>query len=326
MRNLRLASWALASGVALWSFSGVAMAEKRVALVVGNSAYQHAGPLANPRNDATAMAEALRDLNFEVILGIDLNRDGFFDKLDELEKATETGSVAMFFYAGHASQYQNKNYLTPIDAELKSENDYSRRHIDLDDVMAAMRSNTRIVFLDSCRDNPLEKEKRWRTGAPVSRGLALVEKSRNTYIAYATAPGELAADGTGRHSPFTEALLQHIRTPNLSVAGMMGMVIGSVLKSTGGRQVPWLSLSGPPFFLSKSRVVPPPPRSNPGVYIKFDVGAGQKVEEAHLEVVTEDRISKYEIRNYSMVSNGCYSQGISARTRLEWRHIGLCSR
>lgn len=326
MRNLRLASWALASGVALWSFSGVAMAERRVALVVGNSAYQHASRLANPGNDATAMAEALEELDFKVILGIDLSRRGFFDKLSEFGNAAETDSMALFFYAGHASQYQDKNYLAPIDAKLENENDYHEWHIELDAVMKSMRSSTRVVFLDSCRNNPLKERLVRSRGVPVSRGLARVEGGLRTYIAYATAPGKVADDGTGRHSPFTEALLQHIRTPDLSVGDMIGHVSDSVVKSTRGKQVPWSSFTGKPFFLSKSRVVPPPPRSNPGVYLKFNVDAGEKIRESHLEVIAESRIFENEVRNYSMLRGGCYSGWIPAGTRLGWKHISFCTR
>ena len=332
MRNLRLASWALASGVALWSFSGVAMAERRVALVVGNAAYQNASPLANPGNDATAMAEALEDLKFEVISGIDLDRNSFLNKLKEFKKATEGASAALFFYAGHASQYQGNNYLTPIDAtELEDEWDYDN-HIKLGTVMDRMQSTTKLVFLDACRDNPLEKRfrTRSRSGSSVNdsnpRGLARVKrKPGGSYIAYATEPGDVAKDGKrGGNSPFTAALLKHIRTPNVPVSGLMIRVRKLVLENTGYKQRPWDSSSlEEAFFFAKTS---PPPRSNPGVYLKVGVGAGQEIQEAHLEVVTEDRISTYEIRNYSMVSNGCYSQGISARTRLEWRHIGLCPR
>lgn len=338
MRNLRLASWALASGVALWSFSGVAMAERRVALVVGNSEYQHVPHLYNTRNDATGMAKALGDLEFEVILGIDLDRHSFVEKLKEFKKATEGASAALFFYAGHASQYQGNNYLTPIDAtELEDEVDYEN-HIKLGTVMDRMRSTTKLVFLDACRDNPLEKRfrTRSRSGSPVNdsnpRGLAVVErKPGGSYIAYATEPGDLAQDGdAGGNSPFTAALLKHIRTPNVPVSGLMTRVRKLVLQNTGYKQRPWDSSSlEEEFFFAKSGVVttsPPPPQSDPGVYLKFGVGAGQKIEEAHLEVAAEGRISENEVRNYSMVRGGCYSQGISARTRLEWRHIGLCTR
>ena len=254
MRNLRLTLWVLAAVMAVGSFSGVAMA-KRVALVVGNSAYEHASPLDNPKNDAIAMAKALRDLGFEVMTEMDLDSSSFVEKLKEFARATDDASAALFFYAGHASQYQGKNYLTPIDAtELKDELDY-KRHIELNkDVMDSMRSRTRLVFLDACRDNPLDRQFKSRTtgSSSNSRGLARVESQENgSYIAYATAPGHLAEDGPpGGNSPFTAALLEHIRTQEISLSDLMIKVRKSVLQETKGKQRPWDSSSlMSPFFL-----------------------------------------------------------------------------
>ena len=344
MRNLRLRLWVLVLVMTLWSFSGVAMA-KRVALVVGNSAYEHVSPLDNPENDATAMTKALRDLGFEVMMETDLDSRSFVKKLKEFERATEGASAALFFYAGHASQYQGKNYLTPIDAtELKDELDY-KRHIELNkDVMDSMRSRTRLVFLDACRDNPLDRQFKSRTtgSSSNSRGLARVEWQDNgSYIAYATAPGYLAEDGPpDGNSPFTAALLEHIGTQGISVSDMMIKVRKSVLLETQDKQRPWEASSLlEPFRFSSSEVatsnLPPDPlispsdpsRSDPGVYLKVGVGAGQEIEESHLEVVAKDRISEGEIGEYSMIRGGCYSGGMSAGTRLGWEHIqSSCTR
>ena len=344
MRNVRVALWALASVAALWSFSGVAMAEKRVALVVGNADYRSVPKLVNTRNDATAMAEALRQLNFHVLWGMDLDSSSFVEKLREFNSATQGASAALFFYAGHASQYQDKNYLTPIDAtQVKDKLDY-RNHIELkEDVMDMMRSGTKLVFLDACRDNPLDKPFRSRStgGASRLRGLAKVTEKNDgsyngSYIAYATEPGSVAEDGKpGDNSPFTKALLEHIRTPNWSVSDIVTRVRGLVLKNTNGGQRPWdKNLLTEPFFFSRSEVVTPkplsvssPPSSKPpGVYLRVVAGAGQEIEESHLEVVAKDRISAHEISGYSGVGGGCYSKGISAGTRLLWDHIALCLR
>ncbi len=331
MRNLRLASWALASGVALWSFSGVAMAERRVALVVGNSDYLHNSDLANPKNDATAVAKALRDLRFEVIKGEDITYLQFKEILWEFQKKTKEEGVAMFFYAGHGAQYKGHNYLVPSDAKLAKESDYKDWHISLDEIIDMMKSNTKIVILDACRNNPLEARltepptKRRGDAKSRSRGLARVKtkSEKSTFIAYAAAEGDTAEDGKGRNSPFTEALLRYIRQDK-SLADIFSQVSVDVKKKTREDQIPWVASEGASIHLA--RIEPPPPSSDPGVYLKFGVGAGQKIEEAHLEVAAEGRISENEVRNYSMVRGGCYSQGISARTRLEWRHIGLCTR
>lgn len=337
--NVRLALWALASVAALWSFSGVAMAEKRVALVVGNAAYQHVTKLANTRNDATAMAEALRQLNFDVILEMDLDSSSFVEKLKEFNRKTQGASAALFFYAGHASQYQDKNYLTPIDAtEVKNQLDY-RNHIELnEEVMDIMQSGTRLVFLDACRDNPLDKPFKSRSTGSASRGLARLpgtnrESYNGSYIAYATAPGQTAKDGApGGNSPFTKALLEHIRIPNLSVSDIITSVRGLVIKNTEGWQRPWeKNLLTKPFYFSRSEAVTPSPLSvssskPPGVYLRVGAAAAQKIEESHLEVVAKNRIPAHEINGYPGVGGGCYSKGISAGTRLAWDHIALCSR
>ena len=264
--NVHLGSWALASVMVLWSFSGVAMAgfalkqpEVRIALVVGNSAYQHIQPVANAGNDATAMAETLRTVGFNVIWGLDLDRSGFFEKLEEFSLATAKASVALFFYAGHASPYIQDYYLAPTDAELESRIHYHEWHIKLAEVIGLMRSETKLVFLDASRID------RFRTGF-VPRELAWEGDGRWTFIAYATSMGSNAHDGPkGGYSPFTHALLQYIglwtverppgmtmgtrlRTPtSKSLGEIMGLVIDSVRKSTDGRQIPTVSSSGNPF-------------------------------------------------------------------------------
>ena len=328
MRNVRLALWALASVAALWSFSGVAMAEKRVALVVGNAAYEHTTKLVNTGNDATAMAKALRDLEFDVILGMDLDKRGFLEKLKEFKHKTMKASVALFFYAGHASQYQGVNYLTPIDAaEMEDELDYEN-HIELNrNVMGSMQSRTRLVFLDSCRNNPLKKRFMTRNmggstrSASSPRGLALVKSDGGSYIAYATEPGELAEDGVpGGNSPFTAALLEHIRTPMLDIGELTRRVRVSVLKNTDRKQLTWSSDSLVKSFIFSRSEAP-----KPGVYLRVGVDAGQKIEESHLKVVAKDRLSKTDIKGYSSIRGGCYSGKISAGTRLDGSYLAFCT-
>ena len=226
----------------LWTVSPAAAA-KRVALVVGNSDYRYTTGLRNPRNDANDMAAALQRLGFSVISGMDLGVDGFYDRLARFRDATQGSSVALFFYAGHGIQVDGENYLAPVDADLRDKLDLRRGAIALDDVMEAMRGETRLVFLDACRSNPFSRFLSNTRGA--SRGLARVHvgggsaNSGGTLIAFATAPDDVADDGAGRNSPFTAALLKHISAPGMSVTDMLTRVRKTVMDSTGGRQVPW---------------------------------------------------------------------------------------
>ena len=221
-----------------------ALAAERVALVVGNAAYeQEVDALRNPVNDATAVAVALRRLGFEVIEGRDLNEDSFYDKIEAFDSAARTAKMALFFYAGHGLQVDGRNYLAPVDLRLETRQDLRRHAVELAAVLEVMRSETNVVILDACRNNPLAGELARSLGlsraAVASRGLARVGSASGTLIAYATEPGSVAADGTGDHSPYTEALLEHLETPGLSVQDLFTEVTASVLASTGEKQKPW---------------------------------------------------------------------------------------
>ena len=221
-----------------------ALAAERVALVVGNADYNEAvAKLRNPVNDATAVAAALRRLGFEVIEGTDLNEEAFYDKIGAFEDAMGSANVALFFYAGHGLQVDGRNYLAPVDLRLERKQDPRRHAIELEAVLEVMRSETNLVILDACRNNPLAGELARSLGlsraAVASRGLARVESASGTLIAYATEPGSVAADGTGNHSPYTEALLEHLETPGLSVQDLFTEVTASVLANTGEKQKPW---------------------------------------------------------------------------------------
>lgn len=221
-----------------------ALAAERVALVVGNADYNEAAAkLRNPVNDATAVAAALRRLGFQVIEGRDLDEDDFYDKIIEFDDAGREAKMALFYYAGHGLQVDGRNYLAPIDLRLERKQDLSRRAIELTDVLEVMRGETNVVILDACRNNPLAGELARSLGlnraVAASRGLARVESASGTLIAYATEPGSVAADGTGDHSPYTSALLEHLETPGLSVQDLFTQVTASVLASTGERQKPW---------------------------------------------------------------------------------------
>src|SRR5215471_20571361 len=178
-----------------------AAADKRVALVVGNSAYVHANALPNPVNDAGDMAKALAEVGFEVILGLDLSKSAFDAKVRDFARALENADVALFFYAGHGLQASGRNHLVPVDAKLQVERDLDFEAISVDFVLKQMEldreGKTSIVILDACRDNPLARNLARTMGtrsAGIGRGLAEVQGGVGTFIAYSTSPGNVAQD------------------------------------------------------------------------------------------------------------------------------------
>ena len=247
----------LIAAVACLALAWPAWADKRVALVVGNSAYVHANPLANPANDASDVAAALKDVGFEVILGLDLDKRGFDIAVRDFARALDQADVAVFYYAGHGLQAAGRNYLVPVDAQLKGERDLDFEGVAADFVLKQMEleraGKTNIVFLDACRDNPLARNLARSMGtrsASIGSGLAQVQTGVGTFIAYSTQPGNVAADGQGRNSPFTAALAKRIKEAGRNLTSVMIDVRKDVLAATGGKQVPWdhSALTGDFYF------------------------------------------------------------------------------
>ena len=229
----------------------VASPEKRVALVIGNSAYKNTLPLANPKNDAIDVGAALKRLGFEAIVESDLDKRSMDDAFRRFAHLARDSDAALFFYAGHGMQYQGMNYLMPIDAKLGDEIDLPYEMSKVDDVIAdlARAKSVRIVMLDACRDNPLADKLRSilpvsRSGE-VTRGLARLDKAQGIITAFATQAGKVARDGVSgaRNSPFTSAFLKHAPTRGIEVATMFRRVSGEVNQSTKGEQLPELSIS-----------------------------------------------------------------------------------
>ena len=232
-------------------------AEKRVALVVGNSAYVNASPLPNPVNDAGEMAKALTEAGFEVVLGLDLDKAGFDKKIREFVRALDGADVALLFYAGHGLQVGGRNYLVPIDASMQKERDLDFEGISVDFVLKQMEidrdNKTNVIFLDACRDNPLARNLARSMGTrsiSIGKGLAQVETGVGTFIAYSTQPGNVALDGSGANSPFTTALVKGVREEGRNLTAVMVDVRKDVLAQTQGKQVPWdhSSLTGDFYF------------------------------------------------------------------------------
>lgn len=222
-----------------------AFAEKRIALVIGNSDYENTVYLENPRNDAVSLSDILRSLDFEVIERTDLRHKDMQATLLEYSNLLRGADVGLFFYAGHGLQVDGRNYLVPVDAELSSEVDLAFETTELDVVMRILQRQTRtgLVFLDACRNNPLAGNLSGAGGsnrsAAVGSGLARVDSGVGMLITFATQPGNVALDGFGDHSPFTEALLEYIDTPGVDVAQMLRRVRDNVITATNGKQVPW---------------------------------------------------------------------------------------
>jgi hypothetical protein len=223
-----------------------AKAEKRVALVVGNTHYEHSPALSNPVNDANDIAAVLKRLGFEVLLGLDLDKRAFDLKVRDFARTLNDADTALFFYAGHGLQLSLQNYLIPVDAAIESEPDLDFEGVRLDLVLKHMEldreGKTNIVFLDACRDNPFTENLARTMGTraiSVGHGLAPVQTGVGTFIAYSTQPGNVAADGAGRNSPFAAALKRHITEPGRDLTAIMIEVRKDVLEETRGRQVPW---------------------------------------------------------------------------------------
>ena len=227
-----------------WADARPAAAEQRVALVIGNADYGAMGSLRNPVNDSRLIAGTLRDLGFRVIELENADQQamkrGVRDFGRWLRRAGPDG-VALFYYAGHSVQVSGRNYLLPVEAQILAEGDVDIEAVAADSVLAQMQhANTgvNIVILDACRNNPFQKGFR-----SLSSGLARMEAPTGTYIAYATAPGQLAMDGDGPHSPFTRYLASSIREPGLSIEETFKRVRQQVAAFSQERQIPWSSSS-----------------------------------------------------------------------------------
>ena len=229
------------------AFAWPAMAEKRVALVIGNGNYLKAAELKNPVNDASDMAEKLKSLGFDVVSGTNLGHKKLLETVKDFSTRIEGADVALFFYAGHAVQVDGVNYIAPIDTDIARESDLDFETISLELIRRQMErsATTSIVLLDACRDNPLTRRLGLRTRSTASsKGLARLEPAaEGTFIAFATQPDNVALDGKGRNSPFTSALLKNIDREGVEISAMMTDVRRDVYETTDQQQLPWTNSS-----------------------------------------------------------------------------------
>ncbi|MBR1214283.1 caspase family protein [Bradyrhizobium sp. JYMT SZCCT0180] len=283
---------ALYSLVLLTCSISVAKADRRVALVVGNSNYSNASLfLANPKNDATDVAAALRGVGFEVLQAIDANKRDLDLNMAKFARLAIDADAALFYYAGHAVQYQGRNYLMPTDAEVEDEISFRYQMTPLDDVRAALDrgDGVKIVILDACRNNPVVNALRRKKKSGDSRavdavrgGLAKIDKAQGMVVAYSTAADEVAADGDGRNSPFTSAFLKRLKEPGLEIEQLFRRVAADVNAQTGGRQRPetYVSLLSNYYLNQTDRIA-------------FD-----KIKDSPDPAVLQDFIAKFSTSSY----------------------------
>ncbi|MBR0856618.1 caspase family protein [Bradyrhizobium liaoningense] len=227
----------------------------RMALIIGNGAYQHVKALPNPPNDARAVAKSLRDIGFTVSEGVDLDRAAMQKVTRDFLREAARAQIAVVYYAGHGVQVDGRNYLIPVDVELKPGANMTEAMIDMDTIMAGLddQVRTNILIFDACRNNPMAQQvasagtNRGMEGAsglaaPTSLGTGAT-LGAGTLIAFATAPGQVALDGEGANSPFSIALSRHIGTPGLEVQQMLTRVRAEVVSTTKNKQVPWSNSS-----------------------------------------------------------------------------------
>ncbi len=225
----------------------------RVALVIGNGNYRTA-PLKNPVNDATDIADTLRALGFDVTLKLNQNARGIKRAMRRFGGKLKSGdTVGLFYFAGHGMQVEGRNYLIPVGADVESEHDVEFEGIDAGRLLAEMESAgnpLNIVILDACRNNPFTRSFR-----SSRRGLAQMDAPSGSLVAYSTAPGNVAADGKGRNSPYTQYLLSAMNTPGLAIEQVFKRTRVGVEAATGGKQTPWesSSLKGDFYFQGRNR-------------------------------------------------------------------------
>lgn len=255
----------IATGIALMLLAAIwqspALADKRVALVIGNSGYQNVSRLDNPKNDAALMAETLGAIGFTLVGGraqLDLDKQALDGAVQAFGRQSEGADVALFFYAGHGVQVSGANYLVPVNANPVREADVDFQMVDVNVVLRQMQgagTRLKIVILDACRNNPFGT----RGLRAAEGGLAQMRAPDGTLISYATQPGSVALDGADGHSPYTRALSTTVRRAGLDIFQTFNQVGLAVMRATAGAQQPWVSSSpidGTFYFVAPQPVAP----------------------------------------------------------------------
>ncbi|WGD49764.1 caspase family protein [Bradyrhizobium sp. CB1650] len=286
---------------------GPAIAGKRVALVIGNSAYQKAPRLPNPTNDAAALAAMFKAANFDSVESkFDLPAASLRKTLRDFADRTRDADVAVVYFAGHGIEMDGANYLVPVDAALETDSDVLDETVPLDRVLFAVEpaKQLRLVILDACRVNPfVDRMRRTVASRAPWRGLARVEPTTaNTLIAFAAKAGSTASDGNSQNSPFVRALIEYLPRPGLDIRRALGFVRDDVLKSTANKQEPYVygSLGGDDVPLVPA-IAPTAPQADPQAAVRRDY-------EFALQLATRDGweafLSQYPDGFYANLARG----------------------
>ena len=218
---------------------------RRVAIVIGNSAYEKADRLPNPVNDARGIAAALKSLGFETVQeGYDLGRDAMLKSLKSFGETAKGTDWAVVYYAGHGMEVKGANYLIPVDAKPEDEGDVEEEAVPVSRLLDRLQdvAGINVFILDACRDNPFATRMFRRRGVRGGgKGLAEIHADSGALIAFATSPGDSALDGEGEHSPYAKALIDHLGDRGSEIRLMFGSVADSVQEATRKEQLPWIS-------------------------------------------------------------------------------------
>ncbi|QFS99426.1 Caspase domain protein [Labrenzia sp. THAF191b] len=279
--------------------ASAAHAERRVALVIGNSGYANVAELKNPYNDAKGMSDKLTDLGFDVVTGLDLSLRDMRQTVREFIKKLDNADLALFFYAGHGIQVNGENYLVPVDAELSTHLDLDFEALPANLVLNAMEQSTKVnlVFLDACRNNPFTENLARSMGtrsSAVGRGLAKIGSGVGSLVSFATQPGNVALDGDGENSPFTTALIKHLGTPGQDITRDLVMVRRDVLEATKGQQVPWdnSSLTGE-VILKQLEMVQPVEPEKPAINPQIELAYWDSIKSGESIAYFETYLTRY---------------------------------
>jgi hypothetical protein len=311
------------SVVALLASGNAALADKRVAFVVGNGAYKNVPQLPNPVIDAKSMSKVLRSVGFDVVEGVNLTRDKMTEKLLDFGKKAEGADVAVFFYAGHGIAVNGTNYLLPVDADLRSEMDVklgAAINVDVTLEQTMADAKVKLVFLDACRDNPFAakiRSAKATRSVSVQSGLAEMKSGEGTLIAFATGPGQTALDGeNGTNSPFTRALVANITQPGVEIQQAMTKVRAQVNEETNKNQLPWghtnligsvyLNPLGAPSEKTEAPSTPPAPVSDIELEFWRSVKDSNKPEElnAYLTSYPNGTFKSLALARIASLQNG----------------------
>ena len=309
--------------LAVWSvslFGHPALADKRVALVIGNSGYQNVARLGNPTNDASAITEILKGAGFDLVESRrDLKISEMRRVFRDFANSSRDADIAVVYYAGHGIEVEGTNYLLPIDASLEQDLDVYDEAFSLDRILVTIEpaKQLRLVILDACRNNPFAKAMKRTIGSrAIGMGLAKVEPtSPNTLIAFASKAGSTASDGDSKNSPFTAALVRHIAKPGLDLRKAFGFVRDDVLKNTSNKQEPYVygSLGGDDVPLVPAKSAASEPLHNAQADIRRDYELALQVG---TKKVWDAFIASYPSGFYTELAEAQRGRSIAEETRI----------